>query len=175
MEKSLALMQHLGLPYFQVNGVYFQGDEVDAKNESQQWFEKMDKPFNNDDFEEWCNENCLLIEEDCTEIDDEYSVYTDEEADEAVKEYIKESVWAFNASFIINHSSLPYEAREMIEFFQREKCEGANETILALINDFDDFVSDAISADGRGHFLSSYDGEENEETVNGETYYIYRN
>lgn len=175
MEKSLALMQHLSLPYFCVNGVYFQGDEVDAKNESQQWFGKMDKPFNNDDFEEWCNENCLLVEEDHTDIDDDYSVYTDEEADEQAKEYIEEAAWAFNADFIIDHSSLPYEAREMIKFFQREKCEGANDTILALIDDFDEFVSDAISADGRGHFLSSYDGCENEEKINGTWYYIYRN
>ena len=175
MEKSLALMQHLGFPYFQVNGVYFQGDEVDAKNESQQWFEKMDKPFNNDDFEEWCTENCLLIEDDYTDIDDNYSVYTDEEADEAAKEYIKESVWAFNADFIINHSKLPYEAIEMVEGFQSAKYDDANDTILALIDDFDEFVSDAISADGRGRFLSYYDGEENEEVVNGETYFIYRN
>jgi len=28
--------------------------------------------------------------------------------------------------------------------------------------------------DGRGHSLASYDGNENEETVNDETYYIYR-
>lgn len=28
--------------------------------------------------------------------------------------------------------------------------------------------------DGRGHSLSSYDGEEYEETIEGETYYIYR-
>lgn len=175
MEKSLALMQHLGLPYFCVNGVYFQGDEVDAKNESQQWFEKMDKPFNLDDFEEWCNENLLLVAVNEVDAYPDYFVYTDEEADEAVKEYIKESVWAFNASFIIDHSSLPYEAREMIEYFQREKCEGANDTILALIDDFDEFASDAIGADGRGHFLSSYDGEENEEVINGETYFIYRN
>ncbi len=173
MEKSLALMQHLGLPYFSVDGIYFQGDEVDVKNESQQWFEKMDKPFNNDDFLEWCNENLLLVEEDYEEIDSDYLVCTDEEADEKAAEYIKETVWAFNAGFIVDHSSLPYEAIEMIENFQ-QKCEDANDTILALIDDFDDFVSDAISADGRGHFMSSYDGEENEETVNGETYYIYR-
>lgn len=175
MEKSLALMQYLSLPYFCVNGVYFQGDEVDAKKESKKWFEKMDKPFNDDDFEEWCNENCLPVSDEYTYIDDDYLVCTDEEADEAAKQYIEESVWAFNASFIINHSKLPYEAREMIENLQTTKCEGANDTILALIDDFDEFVSAAISADGRGHFLSSYDGEENEETVNGETYFIYRN
>lgn len=176
MEKSLALMQHLGLPYFQVNGVYFQGDEVDAKNESQQWFEKMDKPFNNEDFLEWCNENCLLVPEGdwYTEIDDNYLVCTDEEADEKAKEYIKESVWAFNADFIVDHSKLPYEAIEMVEGFQYAKFEDANETILALINDFDDFVSDAISADGRGHFMNSYDGHEHEVNIDGTYYYVYR-
>lgn len=173
MEKSLALMQHLELPYFQVNGVYFQGDEVDAKNESQQWFEKMDKPFNNDDFEEWCNENCLLVEEDYTEIDDDYLVYTDEEADEKAEIYISETVWAFNAEFIVDHSKLPYEAVEMVQAFQK-KYEDANKTILALINDFDEFVSDAISADGRGHFMNSYDGHEHEVNIDGTYYYVYR-
>jgi len=167
-------MQHLSLSYFQVNGVYFQGDEVDAKNESQQWFEKMDKPFNNDDFEEWCNENCLLVEEDYTNIDDDYLVCDDDEAQEKTEIYIKESVWAFNASFIVDHSKLPYEAKEMIENFQTTKCEDANETILALIEDFDDFVSDAISADGRGHFMNSYDGHEHEVNIDGTYYYVYR-
>jgi hypothetical protein len=32
------------------------------------------------------------------------------------------------------------------------------------------FVEEAVSADGRGHFLSSYDGEENEQ----DGFYIYR-
>jgi hypothetical protein len=31
-------------------------------------------------------------------------------------------------------------------------------------------MKDAISTDGRGHFISSYDGEENEQG----DYYIYR-
>ena len=37
------------------------------------------------------------------------------------------------------------------------------------------FIEEAVSADGYGHFLSRYDGEENEEEINGITYYIYRN
>jgi len=101
---------------------------------------------------------------------EEYLVLTDEEADEACKEYVKDSVWAFNASFIIQHSDLPWEAEEMIKGFQESKCEDANETILALITDFDEFVEDAISADGRGHFLSGYDGDE----VEDGDYFIYR-
>ena len=38
------------------------------------------------------------------------------------------------------------------------------------IEDFDDFIDDAVSSDGRGHFISRYDGDENEQ----DGYYIYR-
>ena len=40
----------------------------------------------------------------------EYAVGTDEEADQAAAEDIKQSLWAFNASFIIDHSKLEYSA-----------------------------------------------------------------
>ena len=55
-----------------------------------------------------------------------------------------------------------------------EKCESSNDAILSLIKDVDHFVDDAISSDGRGHFMSTYDGCENEEEINKNTYYIYR-
>lgn len=42
------------------------------------------------------------------------------------------------------------------------------------IDDFDTFAMDAIDTDGRGHFLSPYDGEEKEQEVNGKTAFIYR-
>ena len=101
---------------------------------------------------------------------EEYLVCTDSEADDYAADYIKESLWAFNVGFIIDHSKLPYEAEEMISSFCGEACEDANETIRAMITDMDEFIEDAIGADGRGHFMNSYDGEENEE---GE-FYIYR-
>lgn len=108
----------------------------------------------------------------------DYMVLTDEEANTAAKDYIKESLWAFNADFIIDHSDLPYESIEMIKGYQESKCEGANETIEALITDIDEFVDDAICADGRGHFLNTYDDEENEITIKVKdkehTFYIYR-
>ena len=40
--------------------------------------------------------------------------------------------------------------------------------------DEDAFIEDVVSTDGRGHTLSSYDGNENEITFNDEWYYIYR-
>jgi len=102
--------------------------------------------------------------------DKEYLVCTDQEADEEARDYIRQSVWAFNSGFLQCHTDIDSEILEAAQ----EKCEGANEMIFNSIKDFDDFVSDAISSDGRGHFMSSYDGYEHEETINDKEYYIYR-
>jgi hypothetical protein len=103
----------------------------------------------------------------------DYLVCDDAEANQAVKENILESLWAFRASFILSHSNVEMEACDL-EAIQGKMCESANSLVKALIKDLDYFIADAISADGRGHFLASYDGEEIEHDYNGETYYIYR-
>lgn len=108
----------------------------------------------------------------------EYLVLTDAEADEAAADYIKESLWAFRPEFILQHSAASEEttAREDQEIIkalnevQSKLCESANALVKALIKNLDEFITDAIDADGRGHFLSGYDGEENE---SGD-FYIYR-
>jgi len=100
---------------------------------------------------------------------EDYLVLTDEEADEAVRKEIEEMVWAFNASFLQAHTGVDADAIEKIQ----EMCESANEPLKAMIKDFDHFVDDAVSCDGRGHFLD-VNLEENEITFNGITYYIYR-
>lgn len=108
----------------------------------------------------------------------EFLVLTDDEADEKVKEEIRQSLWAFNPDFILRHTkayenTTDYEDRAIIEALkevQGKICEGANELVYALINDFDEFCEDAIDADGRGHFLSYYDGKEYE----SDNFYIYR-
>lgn len=138
----------------------------------------------------------------------EYEVLTDDEADDMVKQYIQDSVWAFNSWFLESHMSMEnvnnyfgfettyYDEDEDEEveigdedevFYmhmgqsftewleeQQQGAENANDTFYNLIDDFDSFVDDAVRADGRGHFLSGYDGEEGEEQVNGTWYYIYR-
>lgn len=113
---------------------------------------------------------------------EEYLVLTDKEADERAREDIERSLWAFNSSFILQHCST-YErmtnweydyAKEALEKIQGYFCEGINELIRAMIEDLDEFVDDAICEDGRGHFISMYDGRENEEEVDGTRYYIYR-
>jgi hypothetical protein len=102
----------------------------------------------------------------------EYMILTEEEAQEKAKEYILSSIWAFNADFIIEHSKvLDFDdaSRSIIKAIQ-EQCESGNEAMKKLIDDIDEFIDDAISTDGRGHFMSSYDGNEEQEG----DYFIYR-
>lgn len=102
----------------------------------------------------------------------EYLVLTDKEADQEAAEYIRESVWAFNPDFIISHSSvLDYDkpSEQIIKAIQ-DQCENGNNAMIKLIDDMKDFIQNAIDCDGRGHFISHYDGEENEEGK----FYIYR-
>lgn len=108
----------------------------------------------------------------------EYLVLTEEEADEKAGEYIRDSLWAFNPDFILQHCKnyddldvYEYDAAiESLKETQSKQCESLNGLIYALIDDIDDFIADAINADGRGHFLSWYDGQEDE----SDGYFIYR-
>ena len=104
----------------------------------------------------------------------EYLVVDDAEADEMARDYVLDSLWAFDAGFLADQLDLPYEAREMISCFQERMSEGANATLQAMVKDEDSLVAAAISADGRGHFLAGYDGEEAEVEIDGRTLYVYR-
>ena len=106
----------------------------------------------------------------------EFLVLNDDEADEAARDYILETVWAFNAEFIASHSreELDHHAIKAINEMQAKLCESANPIIKCLIKDLDFFVKDAIRVDGRGHFINSYDGEEHAIKIDEEWFYIYR-
>lgn len=103
-----------------------------------------------------------------------YRVLTDKEADETAGKAIEDSLWAFNAQFLAYESDLPIDVFQALQ----HKCEGANDIFRKLIDTtcgIDQIVNQAIAADGRGHFLSSYDGEENEQRVGDEWFFIYQN
>lgn len=90
-----------------------------------------------------------------------YTVLTYEEADALAREAILDSLWAFKKEFLNAHSSIINNISNSVwEQIINSLCEDANEMILRLIDDLKHFVDDAILADGRGHFLSWYDGEE---------------
>ena len=111
-------------------------------------------------------------------VGNEYKVLTDTEADEEAKEHILNDLWAFNADFILRHTefyntSSDREDAEFIDSLQKLQssiCESANSIVKALIVDIDAFVEDAIESDGRGHFISWYDGKEEEQ----DEFFIYR-
>lgn len=92
------------------------------------------------------------------DLENDWRILTDSEADEAAKEYILDSVWAFNTSFLMAHvkENITEECLDAL----KEQYEDGNAAILELLKDVDHFVSDAIMCDGRGHFMSSYDGNE---------------
>ncbi len=105
--------------------------------------------------------------------DQEYLIVNDAEANKAAREYILDSLWAFRGSFIADHLKPQFDAymgARDIEEYCAMKCEGANDWVKGLIKNKTEFVNDAISADGRGHFLAQYDGDENQFG----TWFIYR-
>ena len=79
--------------------------------------------------------------------DGDYEVLTDSEADDR---------WDEELDLYIEECILPELPDFVSQYFDREA-----------------WKRDA-RFDGRGHAISRYDGEENEQTINGETLYIYR-
>jgi len=105
----------------------------------------------------------------------EYAIGSDEEADKAIKQYMQDSVWTFCPEFIASHTKAG-ASKGMIKAITalQESCEDCNDDVKSLIEDMDEFIEDAVSADGRGMFLSPYDSEEQEIVIDGEYYFAYR-
>jgi len=114
------------------------------------------------------NEGQQDWEEVANMIGEDYLVLTDEEADEKVYEYIADTVWGFTPSFLSSYTGIDEEV------FVTLQEAGKYDAIRSMIQDFDAFVEAAVSADGRGHFLATYDHNEYDVTVYDTTYYIYR-
>lgn len=86
---------------------------------------------------------------------------TDDQAQRAAIEAARDSLWAFNTEFIGGFLGWDTRTIDAIKKVQAELCEDAQPVIEQMLGDkVDEFLSDAVDADGRGHFLSPYDGEE---------------
>ena len=104
-----------------------------------------------------CN---LLTDNSFDELDFDgggWTICTYEEAEKRAKDYILDTVWAFNASFISSHSGIDSDIIAAVQ--ANDKCESNNELLLKIINNKEHFVNDAIGCGGLGNFLNSYDGE----------------
>lgn len=95
----------------------------------------------------WFNRSVKDLRQDVQINDGEYLVVTDDEANK---------LWDESLENYLNDCVYPELPDNMSSYFDDEK-----------------WKRDA-RMDGRAHALSSYDGNEEEETINGTTYYIYR-
>jgi len=103
----------------------------------------------------------------------EMLVLSDEEATERAREYILDSLWAFNSEFLARYIECDDERAliSSLKIIQEKLCESANPVIKAMLGEkLEEVIDDAIEEDGRGHFMSSYDGIEHESLG----YYIYK-
>lgn len=101
---------------------------------------------------------------------DEYLVLTDEEASDQCYDRISDSLWSFKTHFLSSETGFDETIFEAL----KPQCEDANDAIKSLVNGscgLYDLVQSAISCDGRGHFLATYDGDEIE-VSNG--FFLYR-
>src|SRR5690606_31189552 len=90
-------------------------------------------------------DSCIFL------IQGEYMVLTEHERYKKAKEFIQETLWAFDPSFLAKKIGLPEEVFHALT----KKWESGNDAILALVEKtcgLDDFVKSAIEADGYGHF-----------------------
>lgn len=102
----------------------------------------------------------------------QFAVLTGDEAENEFKSTVKNSLWAFNPDFLAKF--LPLDAPE-IKAIQEVKYEDSNKIFEKLLgNNLEDLCEAAEKADGRGHFMNSYDGVEKKTSVEGEDFYIYQ-
>ena len=92
----------------------------------------------------------------------EYAVAsTEDEASKAALSAAEDSLWAFNSEFIGSFLGLSDTQTKAIAEMQGRLCEDAQEIVRLLLGArCAEFVESAVDTDGRGHFLSPYDGEE---------------
>lgn len=91
---------------------------------------------------------------------EEWAVGTEAQAQKAAETYVADTLWAFNADYLINYMPNGMTS-EAVMAIQESLSEGANDAILALVGaKKKKLIKDAIASDGRGHMLAGYDGRE---------------
>jgi hypothetical protein len=152
IEKSLALMQETDDLVWFTTGTeddvkIWEGTEEGMKENYADAFVENEGWDGELSFEEWLEDNGTKV--DVEEYDEygDWLVYTDSEADDA---------WEESLDQYVEECILPELPASMRYYFDTEKWK------------------DDARMDGRGHCLSGYNGHEEEQQVNGTTYYLYR-
>lgn len=96
-----------------------------------------------------------------------WGIGTDVQMQESAEEEVKERIWCFNTGYIVDflqEKNLDLAGQKFfdsIRGIQEKLNEDANPVLLRLIGtNIKEFIANSIKDDGRGSFLSSYDGQE---------------
>jgi hypothetical protein len=93
----------------------------------------------------------------------EWAVGTEAQVARAARENILDHLWAFRPEFIARYAGLDDRAVNALGEMMGKLSEDANPIVRKLIGsdrNLSKLVRDAISVDGRGHYLAQYDGHE---------------
>lgn len=105
------------------------------------------------------------------------AVGLEDEANKAAMTYIKQNLHVFKAEFLSNYTkhSLSNGLISVLNRIIREEPDSiVQELVENLVEDIEDFARGAIKEYGRADFLSTGGrGEENEQEIDTEMYYIY--
>ena len=190
-ERTRSLIDDIGYEGFSPSFMewHVDGDQVADYAEDWFWDDMSDSPedyLDDDDREltqhstdeiEKINEEIGHLQEDLEELDSEVEREVAQDRIDELEE-LKEDIK-------MDDDSYEYTEEAKDNYVERRKDEvkedpvgflrdfGMEESIKDFINE-DDFIEAVIEADGRGHTLSSYDGNENEISFDDEWYYIYR-
>ena len=190
-ERTRSLIDDIGYEGFTPSFMewHVDGDQVADYAEDWFWDDMNDSPedyLDDDDREltqhskdeiEKINEELGYLQEELDELDSEVEI---EITQDRINELEERKV-----DIEIDDDSYEYTEEAKDNYVERRKSEvkddpvnflkdfGMEESIKDFIDE-DDFIEAVIEADGRGHTLSSYDGNENEVSFDNEWYYIYR-
>jgi len=190
-ERTRSLIDDIGYEGFTPSFMewHVDGDQVADYAEDWFWDDMNDSPedyLDDDDREltqhskdeiEKINEELGYLQEELDELDSEAEI---EITQDRINELEERKV-----DIEIDDDSYEYTEEAKDNYVERRKSEvkddpvnflkdfGMEESIKDFIDE-DDFIEAVIEADGRGHTLSSYDGNENEVSFDDEWYYIYR-
>ena len=190
-ERTRSLIDDIGYEGFSPSFMewHVDGDQVADYAEDWFWDDVSDSPedYLDDDDRELSREAAEKIDnidEDIGELQEQVEDLENEDEVQEILDHIDE-LEAYKEEISEDDDNWEYtdEAKEnYVEGRKREvkddpvgflRSFGMEESIKDFIDE-DDFIEAVIEADGRGHTLSSYDGNENEVSFEDEWYYIYR-
>lgn len=161
------------------------GEVRDATREEQRQYEQALGSLDEDEFQSYVNATALsrYLDVPIDEVEgqdyevfglqfyetgsEEWMVGDEDTAKEAARSKVKEDVWACRAGFLSEGTGISDRA---ISAIQESMYEDASEPLQKIVDatwdgGIDGFADDVIKADGRGHTLSGYDGEERRQSV----------